>query len=203
MQTVPSRWAMVLVLFGALLFAQGVVAEGASQQAFVRVLIPLFGSAAGGVSIGSVTPGTAVKITAPAVARDSITIDGWSQQSADTVIYSAVGQRIVLTTLTPAGLSHRKVLDATHDTYGNVWNHVQISGYADSSSLVPNVSTVWTAAHQLYSTRCSACHALHATTDFSANQWPGILKVMGKNAALTPQDTALITQYLQTHGRAP
>ena len=111
--------------------------------------------------------------------------------------------KIVLATLTASGVAQRHISETAHDTYGNTWNHVQIAAYVDAAITVPDVNSVWTAAHQLYATRCSACHALHATTDFTANQWPGILQTMEKNAALDPQQAALITQYLQTHARAP
>jgi hypothetical protein len=42
---------------------------------------------------------------------------------------------------------------------------------------------------------------LHNTDEFNANQWPQILKTMAKNAALQPDQIALITQYLQTHSK--
>lgn len=198
-----SHRVIVIGVGCALLLALGIAVQAATQNLFARELVPLFDSAQGGSAIGTVTPGTALQPAAQSAGRTSVTIDGWSQQGGETVVYSAVGQRIVLATLTSAGLSHRQVLDTTHDAYGNTWDHVQVTGFADNAELVPDVDTVWGAARQLYSTRCSACHALHATTDFTANQWPGILQTMEKNAALDPQQSALITQYLQTHARAP
>jgi hypothetical protein len=170
---------------------------------FARSLAPLFSSPQGGASIGSITPGSAAQLAARSPARDMITLTGWSQQGGETVVYSGVGQRIVLATLTTAGLANRKVTQTTHDAYGNTWDRVQVTGYVDSTDLVPNVNTVWSAARQLYATRCSACHALHATTDFTANQWPGVLEPMIKRAALNPDQAALIRQYLQSHARAP
>ncbi len=197
------RLIVVMGLGFAVLLAIGVIAQAATQTLFARELTPLFGDAQDGTAIGNVTPGTPVQSAETSSGRTSITMDGWAQQGGDTVIYTAVGQRIVLATLTQAGLAHRQILDTARDAYGNTWNHVQVTGFADSGEFVPDVNVVWTAAHQLYSTRCSACHALHATTDFTANQWPGILQTMEKNAALDPQQSALITQYLQTHARAP
>lgn len=76
-----------------------------------------------------------------------------------------------------------------------------MSGYVPSAGLTPDQESVWAAAKALFSKRCSACHALHHTTEFTANQWPTILKTMTKNAALQPDQAALVTQYLQTHAK--
>jgi nitrate/TMAO reductase-like tetraheme cytochrome c subunit len=192
-----------VVLCAAVMLPFAVSVHAALQMLFARNLAPLFASAQGDAAIGSITPGTAAQLAAPSTARGMITLTGWSQQGGETVVYSAVGQRIVLATLTTAGLSHRKVMQTTHDAYGNTWDHVQVTGYVDSTNLVPDVNTVWSAARQLYAARCSACHALRATTDFTANQWPGVLETMIKRAALNPEQAALIRQYLQTHAGAP
>lgn len=77
----------------------------------------------------------------------------------------------------------------------------RVQAYLDPSTLTDDQDTVWRHAAKLYQTRCSACHAVHKPTEFTANQWPEILKIMAKNAALQPADLALITEYLQTHAR--
>ncbi len=172
---------------------------------FTQNVTPLYASVQGKEVIGSISPGTAVALNgAPqrAGARDGVSVDGWSAQGAESVVDVAVGQRIVLTTLSAEAVSQETTIETQRDSYGTVWKHVKLAGFVGSEHLVPDVATVWTSAQKLYSTRCTACHALHAPTEFTANQWPGVLRTMVRNAALDPEEAALVTRYLQAHARA-
>jgi hypothetical protein len=164
---------------------------------------PIYADASGSRVVGSLTPGTPVTSagTATGSRLQSFELDGWSQDGAETTVVAAAGRRIVYATLSSTQGVARKVLAQTKDDYDNVWDQVTLGGFVDSAALTADQATVWTRAQHLFSQRCSNCHALHATTEFTANQWPTILKTMGKNAALTPAETALITQYLQTHAK--
>ena|ERR1022692_3296852 len=182
--------------------ALGAVAD--TNEMYVRSLTPVYSDGSGSASIGSLMPGTPVALKSapkPGAAHVVVMIDGWSIQGADSVVYSAEGQRIILATLGASAIAQRKVLTHNRDAYGTVWNHVEFSAAIDPARLIPDVSSVWAAAHTIYTARCSACHALHAPTEFTANQWPGILTTMVRNAALDPNQAALVRQYLQTHAR--
>jgi hypothetical protein len=48
----------------------------------------------------------------------------------------------------------------------------------------------------LYEAKCGRCHAAHDPSDFSAEEWPGIVRSMKAQAALTTQDEQAITEYL-------
>jgi trimethylamine-N-oxide reductase cytochrome c-type subunit TorC len=160
---------------------------------------PIF-AAAGGHAVGKLTPGA--PLTAVGLAKGGyqpFMIAAWSQQDDDQTLVLAQGQRIVLATLA-AGV-HTKIVSSAKDDYGNVWHKVELTGFVAASALSADQTVVWTQAHALYATRCSACHALHKTTEFTANQWPAIVTSMTKNAALRPDQAALITQYLQTHAK--
>ena len=172
----------------------------ASGPEFANGLIPMYANAQGGDVLGMVDPGTSLQANGSG-ARSAVTLDGWSPDGAESIVYAAVGQRVVLATMNAPALTNRSVLSKTTDAYGKAWSDVQFSGWVDSTHLVPSVDTVWQSAQQLYATRCSACHSLHKPTEFTANQWPGILQVMVKNAALEPTQAALITRYLQAHAR--
>jgi len=171
---------------------------------YAQDVTPLYEGIHGGAAIGSITPGTAVTPSVGPQAggvREAVIVEGWSAQGAGSVLYAAPDQRIILATLTAGAVTQRKLLEQRRDDYGTVWKHVQISGYVSSKHLVPDVATVWSAGQELYDARCSACHALHAPTEFTANQWPGILQTMVKNAALDPEQATLVTRYLQAHAR--
>ena len=164
----------------------------------------LYGGPQGKLALGVLTPGTPLTLTAPmqeGASRVEVTLQGWSLQGGGSVVYAAMGKRITLLTLDTAGLSKRKITKQSTDSYGNVWREIQISGWVSAKPLTSDISTVWSTAEKTYETRCSACHALHAPNQFTANQWPSILKTMAKNAALNPDQIAFVTKYLQTHAR--
>lgn len=188
--------AAVLVLTASSMIAT-------AGQMYARSLAQLSATDQGG-SLGTITPGTPVSVSALATSAThaAIAIDGWSMHDAATVVYAGVGQRIVLANLNERAVAHEKVLGHKRDAYGAQWDHVRIAASIDPKQLTADVSTVWTAAHAIYAARCSACHALHQPTEFTANQWPSILSTMTKNAALDAAQAALVTKYLQIHARA-
>jgi trimethylamine-N-oxide reductase cytochrome c-type subunit TorC len=166
----------------------------------VRAL-PIYGDAAGHQAIGSVTPGTPLQIAAGASdGFQSFTLDAWSRQSDAATLVAARGQRIVLATLTD-NAADLKAISTAKDDYGNTWNEVELSGFVDANGLTANQDSIWAEAVALYTRRCGSCHTLPRTTQFTANQWPAIIKTMAKNAALQPDQVALLRQYLQTHSK--
>lgn len=196
--------ALALGAFATLALSASAFAAGAEPAKTLYALqtSPIYAStASGGIAVGSVTPGTPIQISG--AAKDgfqSFKLDAWSQQGDDTTLYAAQGERIVLVTLTDKA-ANPKILSTTKDAYGNVWNQIELSDYVKSDSLTADQNTVWKQAITLYSTRCSACHALHKPSEFTVNQWPKILQTMTKNAALQPAEAALITQYIQAHAK--
>jgi len=48
----------------------------------------------------------------------------------------------------------------------------------------------------LYLDRCSACHALYAPADRSADAWPDLVARMSARAALAPDAREAVTRYL-------
>ena len=48
----------------------------------------------------------------------------------------------------------------------------------------------------LYNQKCGRCHALHSPTDFSAAEWPGIVREMKQEAGLSESEVSMITAYL-------
>ena len=173
----------------------------APSEEYTSGTTPLYGQAQGQQVWGSLTPGTPVTPAGGGASLVQVTLDGWSLAGAGSVVYAMLGERIILATLTAGGTAGRKVVGESKDSYGNAWRHVEISGWVRKEALVPDVGVVWAAAEKLYDARCSACHALHEPTEFTANQWPPILHTMVKNAALDPEQAALVTKYLQMHAK--
>jgi len=157
----------------------------------------------GGTALGEVTPATPVTVAATRADAAQVAIEGWSMHDAPQYLYPAIGQRIVLVTLDAAGQAARTIERSQDDKYGIHWDEVKIVGWVPGANLTADLSTVWQAARTLYQDRCSACHALHRPTEFTANQWPSILKIMTMRAALAPNEAELVTKYLQMHAKVP
>ncbi len=195
------RTAAVAAVMSFLLLAAAPARTGTGTNLYATATAPLYADPAGHKTEGSLTPGTAVATTGPAAqALVPVAVEGWSQEGDASTVFAAPGQRIVLAELA-SGTPAPKVLATRKDAYDNVWNQVKITGFVAATALVADQNTVWAQAQKLYSTRCSACHALHNPNEFTANQWPKILGTMAKNAALQPAEAALVTQYLQTHAK--
>lgn len=192
----------LILVIGSSILAMS--AYAGAPQAFTTKTTALYRKANAKRILGAITPGTAVMISDQSRAgkgRKKISLEGWSAKGDETDVYQAPDLRILLAHLTSAGLSGRKVLAQQKDPYGIVWQRITLVGWARKRNLTSNLSRVWTAARKLYETRCTACHALHRPTEFTANEWPNILRTMGKNAAFNPEQLALVTKYLQTHAR--
>jgi trimethylamine-N-oxide reductase cytochrome c-type subunit TorC len=152
--------------------------------------------------IGTIPPGAELDATGPPQGpRIAVRVSGWSLEGAPAQLFRAVGRRILQAELGSRGPSRPVVSDRETDPYGSVWQRVSATGWVARSDVGPDLDAVWKQAESLYQQRCGGCHALHPATEFTANQWPNVLKVMAHNAAFTPEQAALVTQYLQTHAK--
>jgi hypothetical protein len=202
-----KRWlrasaAVVLcALLGLLFSAASLHADSQSALLYASSDVPLYAQASDHVAAARITPGTGLQPTGPASAGlQPVALEGWMQEGSATILFAAAGQRIVVARLADPSAQPR-ILSSTTDPYGNVWHETQLTGFVPATDLVADQETVWAAARALFSKRCSACHALHHTNEFTANQWPTILKTMTKNAALQPDQAELVTRYLQAHAK--
>jgi hypothetical protein len=153
-----------------------------------------------GATIGTVTPGTNVAIRSTSSGASSVTINGWQPKSAPTVVFQSVDSQVVMVRLSGKS-SNVKVVSSKNDPYGAAWNQVQVTGAIESTALVGSVTPVWSGAAKFYGQKCSQCHTLHQPTEFTSNQWPGIVASMAHNAALSGDQLDLVVRYLQAHAR--
>lgn len=172
--------------------------SNSSAHQYTTKLVTLFATPKG-QALGQITPATPVTVVKTHGPDAEVTLSGWSPKGYPTIVFAASGQRIVDAHLDKS--APLKVIGTTKDDYGDVWQHVQLTGWLHKGDLTQHVGTVWKKARQLYSHQCSQCHSLHAPSQFTANQWPSLLKVMGKRANLSEQQHALITKYVQMHAK--
>jgi len=173
---------------------------GDPTRAYAAALTTL-ASSAGGQPIGTVLPGAALSVLASDGDFAQVSITGWSPTGGERYLFKAVAQRISLAKLTRAGAATRQVIGSAEDDWGSDWDQVTVTGWVARADLAADIETVWNEASPLYFGRCSRCHSLRRPEEFTANQWPTVLKIMTKRAGFNADQAALVTMLLQYHAK--
>jgi trimethylamine-N-oxide reductase cytochrome c-type subunit TorC len=206
MAYIPSFSGVHKVILSALIvFSLNVLATTKSygesvQDLYVNTLTTLRDPKNGEV-IASVPPGTALHVLSQHGDDLEVEITGWSPTGGEKYMFIDIGQRINVAMITDKGLPKRVSIGEKSDDYDSVWEDVSIRGLIAKKDVAKNVTRVWREARRLFHKRCTRCHALHRPTEFTANQWPSILKIMTVRAGLTTDKKALVTQYIQNHAK--
>lgn len=209
-----STESPVLFLLGASgLVVAGLVALGsgpaeaaptppaAKTQVHTRASAPLFAGPKGPV-IGSVPPGTPLERLGRSGRRVEVALGAWSRAHQPLRLVSdptALTPRAELVQI-PDGA--RTVAKEAVDRYESRWEKVRLTAWVPARALVDDVKEVWTAARDLQRERCTVCHGFYEANRLSASQWRGTLVIMAHRAALTPEEHALLSHYLQANARA-
>ncbi|ADR37623.1 cytochrome c-type protein TorC [Oceanithermus profundus DSM 14977] len=132
-----------------------------------------------------------------------VQLEGWQLQGSPTVLYALEGVRIREAILDACAQAKLQVLKTvTDEDTGQVWNKVRLAGFwVPEKALSRDLRKPWATAEALYKKNCSACHALHDPAQFTANQWPQVLKSMTSRTPLDKTQIAWITKYLQYHAK--
>ena len=176
------------------------LAAGAQSPQYVNTIAVLQESP-GGQAMATLTPATPVTVLATQGKNIEVEVSGWSPAGGDKYLFKDVGLRINRAFLTEDGVSRRVVAGTKDDAWGSTWQDVKITGWINQDDLVADLDTIWKQAAPLYFKRCSRCHSLRRPQEFTANQWPHVLKIMTKRAGYSPEQAALVTALLQNHGK--
>ncbi len=191
------RWLVVLVAAASLAAAS---AQSATTV-YADTTTPLQATAKSAPVVGSVMPGTPLAVQGTSGGASHVQLSGWVIKGSETVLFEDVGLHAVLAIFDASAKLPMKIVKTQKDSYGTVWEQVHVGGWVATKATTAKIATVWTKAETLFQSRCSSCHALHEPNEFTANQWPGVLKTMGQNAALDKQELNLVTAYLQAHAK--
>jgi mono/diheme cytochrome c family protein len=155
-----------------------------------------------GAGDGKLLP--AAKLTVVSRSGDllQVRIDGWQQAGSDAVFYAAKGQRILMAVLDTAAVAKVKRQSGVVDAATKLtWSPASITVWIGKDGLNPDIAKVWDYSGQLYTATCSACHALHPTDGYLANQWIGSLFAMKRFSGLDDGQYRLLLAYLQFHAK--
>lgn len=165
---------------------------GAATEQYTASVTPLL-SAAGGSTVGSLGPGTAVAVVGTSGTSTHVTVQGFTLPNAAAVVYTSPSRHIVEV----SNFTGHAAAGSTQAVSGTTYTAVTVDGWVATSALAADQQTVLKAASALYTQRCSTCHTLQPPDAYTANQWPAVIKNHSPDPGLTPDETALITMYLQ------
>lgn len=147
---------------------------------------------------GKVLPSTPLEIIKKDGDKALVKLTGWNQNGLHRVMYFSKGKRIISAVFAKSAKYDLNKLEST-TINGKSWDKVTITTWVDNKGLDKKIEPLYKKANDLYQTNCTVCHPAPDVNHFDANQWPSIMKDMGKNTALSKDDLLLITQYLQKH----
>lgn len=147
---------------------------------------------------GKVLPSTKLQIKEVKGSKALVTIDGWTQNGINRVIYSSKGERIISAAFSKkAKFDLQKIKEET--IKGKKWEKVSLTTWVDKKSFNKSQKEIFRKAKNLYDSNCTVCHPAPEIGHFTANQWPQIIKDMGSRTPLKKDELLLLTQYLQKH----
>ncbi len=132
-----------------------------------------------------------------------VRLEGWQLKDVPRILYAFEGVRIRDAILDDCAQQRIQVVKTVTDPdTGQVWNKVRLEGFwLPKKDLAQDLTKDWDQAEALYKQNCSVCHALHDPGEYTANQWPQVLKSMTPRTALDKTQVAWVTKYLQYHAK--
>lgn len=170
--------------------------------AFTLESLPFFMESGGEQAAGKLLPATRLDI----LSRDGdwlkARVSGWRQEGADTVIYGAIGQRILTAAMTkPTAEAVEQGEGQVVEVTSQTWFPVSLDIWLPQENLTASIDPVWDYAGSLYRADCAVCHVAHHTDQFLANQWIGQLQAMERYTQLDKEQNRLVLKYLQYHAK--
>jgi cytochrome c553 len=193
-----ARFAVPMMLVTLATTPAGAAETPATQYVNTIAILHARG---GGPAIGRIMPATPVIVHATKGAHVKVEVTGWSPMGGARYLFKDVGLRIRWAVLTEQGVAKRTVVGKKDDKWESTWEQARVTGWIDRKDIVPDIDTIWEEASKLYFSRCSRCHSLRRPREFTANQWPSVLKIMTVRAGFSPVQAATVTALLQNHGR--
>lgn len=193
----PLRLLSLGLLLAGLL---GGSAHAAEKTLYTKESAPLFATKKGKI-LGQLPPGTAVKVLSKAGGKSKIELTGWTEEYRELELFKDKELRIQVASLVRVDDKCAKVLGTENGRYEIVWSKVQLTGWVDTRRLASDLSKVWKPARDIHQERCTECHDFMPASELTAQQWSGTLRIMTHRAALTPEESVLIKQYLQAGAR--
>lgn len=152
--------------------------------------------------VGRLLPTAKVEVMERKDGRVLLRIQGYAPKAQRQALYFAPNRRILNAGFSKnAGLSF-EVLQTINDSESRSdWELASIALWSEDSDLVAEVAPLYAEANELFTSRCSICHALHSAKEFNANQWGSVIKSMKSRVGFDSDTEQLVVQYLSKNAK--
>jgi trimethylamine-N-oxide reductase cytochrome c-type subunit TorC len=129
-----------------------------------------------------------------------VKLTGWNQGNLKRILYYSKGNRIVAAVFSKSAKYTHKVITVDKTTK-KPWSKVEMTVWMEHKNLIDDVKPLFKKAQDLVQNNCGLCHNAHPAHEFTANQWPSVIKGMKPRTPLTKEQGLLITQFSQKHAK--
>jgi len=186
-----------VILFILLLFFS--ISVQAKVQ-YVSKTIEIYSSPTDTKLSGKVLTTTPLEVLKVEGDKALVKITGWNQGEVKRMVYFSKGTRIISAVFSKKAQYQHKILES--DSIGEtLWHKVELITWVENKNLIDNIEPLFAEAKNLMETNCGLCHAVHPTHEFSANQWPAVIKGMAPRTPMSKDQILLISQYAQKHSK--
>lgn len=141
-------------------------------------------------AIGRLLPTAKIEILKNDGDFAQIKISGFIQNNKKQILYFNPDNRIL-------NAAFKANSDIKYETINKQTNEVSTILWTQNTNFEKNYDELMKKANKLYADNCAMCHALHNINEFSANQWPAMLKAMIDRTTIEKEDRFLVEQFLQ------
>lgn len=151
---------------------------------------------------GKLLPTSKVTILEKVGDRLHVKVDGFMVEGSDGAVYYGVGKRILVAGIANnSGIKFEKTKSHLDKDTGKKYFEASFKAYIDDKNLADDVKPLFLEAEKKYKETCSMCHSLHPVDEFTANQWPSMVKSMASRAGLDNESRYFMVEYLQKHAK--
>lgn len=173
-----------------------------AKTQYVAETLLTYSTAQDAKSSGKLLPTTGLEILKVKGDKALVKLTGWNKGKMTRILYYSEGVRIISAAFSKKAKYEIKVLKTVTPKGSKVaWSNVTLTTWVDNKNLVDNIDALYEKATDLFQKNCGLCHAYHPTKEFSANQWPAVIKGMIPRTPLSKEEGWLITQYAQKHAK--
>lgn len=173
----------------------------ASETMYTDSVKNLFESSDSKSSKGRLLPTSKVEILEKKGDKIKIEVEGFMKDGVSNAVYFSKGKRILVAGLSKSGKFDFKTISSSKDENNVVWKKVKFTAFTKNDKLTKDIDSLYKTAQTTFTENCSMCHPSHPAHEFTANQWPSIVKSMINRTAMTKEQNYLVTQYLQKHAK--
>ncbi len=173
-----------------------------AKTQYVTKTLPTYSTTEDAKASGKILPTTPLEVIKTQDGKALVKLTGWNKGKMTRILYFSKGERIISAAFSKKAKYEVKVLKTEEvGIKKDQWSNVTITTWIDNKELTDDLNALYSKAANLYEKNCGLCHAKHPTKEFSANQWPAVIKGMIPRTPLSKEEGLLVTQYAQKHAK--